>query len=63
MRRVDMLEFKNWLQQDSPNFIEKYGDPKEFYDEAKDEFLITEIQEAYEVFKTGEIPYTLYYLW
>lgn len=56
-------KFKNWLEQDSPNFIEKYGDIDDFYDKAKDEFLITEIQEAYEVFKTGEIPYTLYYLW
>lgn len=58
-----MLKFKNWLQQDSPNFIENYGDIDDFYDKEKDEFLITEIQEAYEVFKTGEIPYTLYFLW
>ena len=56
-------DFKNQLEQDSPNFIEKYGDPSDFYEKEKDEFLITEIQEAYEVFKTGEIPYTLYYLW
>lgn len=55
--------FKNWLQQDSQNFIEKYGDIDDFYDKEKDEFSITEIQEAYEVFKNGEIPYTLYYLW
>ena len=58
-----MLKFINWLQQDSPNFIEKYGDIGDFYDKEKDEFLIKEIQESYEVFKTGEIPYTLYYLW
>ena len=56
-------KFKNWLEQDSPNFIVKFGDPSDFYDKAKDEFSITEIQEAYEVFKTGETPYTLYYLW
>lgn len=63
MRRAVMLEFKNWLEQDSPNFIKKYGDIDDFYDKAKDEFLIAEIQEAYEVFKNGEIPYTLYCLW
>lgn len=58
-----MHKFIKWFSKDSPNFIVKFGDPKDFYDETKDEFLIVEIQEAYEVFKTGEIPYTLYYLW
>ena len=63
MRRAVMHKFIKWFSKDNPNFIVKFGDPSDFYDKEKDEFLITEIQEAYEVFKTGEIPYTLYYLW
>lgn len=56
-------KFIAWFEKDSPNFITKFGDVKKFYDKQSDEFQIEEIQDAYEIFKQGDEPNTLYYLW
>ena len=56
-------KFIAWFEKDSPNFITKFGNIKNFYDKDADEFQIEEIQDAYEFFKQGDEPNTLYYLW
>lgn len=55
--------FIAWFEKDSPNFVVKYGEAKKFYDSQSDTFMITEIQEAYEEFKGGDEPNSLYYSW
>ena len=55
--------FIAWFEKDSPNFITKFGNIKNFYDKDVDEFQIEEIQDCYELFKQGGEPNTLYYLW
>lgn len=56
-------KFIAWFEKDSPNFITKFGDIKKFYDKQSDEFQIEEIQDAYELFKQGDEPNSLYYSW
>ncbi|MER1952449.1 MAG: hypothetical protein ABS863_00430 [Aerococcus urinaeequi] len=56
-------DFINWFEADSPNFVVKYGNAIKFYDKDSDEFHIQEIQDAYEDFKQGSKPNTLYYSW
>lgn len=56
-------DFIAWFEKDSPNFVVKYGEAKKFYDSQSDTFMITEIQEAYEEFKNGDEPNSLYYSW
>lgn len=52
-----------WFEKDSPNFTGWYGGVSGFYDKASDEFQIEEIQSAYEEFKRGETPSSLYFSW
>lgn len=56
-------DFIAWFEKDSPNFVVKYGEAKKFYDKQTDTFMITEIQEAYEEFKNGYEPNSLYWSW
>ena len=56
-------EFYAWFSNDSPNFINSYGDIKSFYDAETDTFHIEDIQNAYDQFKNGEEPNTLYHCW
>lgn len=56
-------EFYTWFNSDSPNFFNQYGDIRNFYDVEADIFYIEDIQIAYEQFKSGENPNTLYYCW
>lgn len=56
-------DFIAWFEKDSPNFVVKYGEAKNFYDKQTDTFMITEIQEAYEEFKNGDEPVSLYHSW
>lgn len=56
-------DFITWFEKDSPNFVVKYGEARKFYDSQSDTFMITEIQEAYEEFKGGDEPNSLYWSW
>lgn len=56
-------KFIAWFELDSPNFMRSYGDVRGFYDADNDVFLIEEIQTAYEDFKKGDEPSSLYYNW
>ena len=56
-------EFYAWFSNDSPNFFNQYGDIKSFYDAKADTFHIEDIQVAYEQFKLGEVPNSLYFVW
>ena len=40
-------KFIAWFEKDSPNFITKFGNIKNFYDKDADGFQIEEIQDAY----------------
>ena len=57
------LEFMSWFEKDSPNFMNSYGRITKFYDRESDSFQIDEIQTAYEEFKKGETPSSLYFSW
>lgn len=57
------LEFMSWFEKDSPNFTGWYGKVIGFYDSETDSFHIEEIQAAYEEFKKGEMPSSLYFSW
>lgn len=56
-------DFIKWFEHDSPNFVVKYGEAKKFYDSQSDTFMISEIQDAYEEFKGGYEPVSLYHSW
>lgn len=56
-------KFIAWFEKDSPNFITRFGDVKNFYNKQSDEFYIEEIQDAYELFKQSDEPNSLYYSW
>lgn len=60
---MQINDFYAWFNNDSPNFINQYGDIKGFYDASSDSFMIEDIQIAYDQFKEGEEPNTLYYCW
>ena len=55
--------FIAWFEKDSPNFVGRYGNVIKFYDKQLDEFQIEEIQQAYEEFKKGNDPHSLYMIW
>lgn len=56
-------KFMTWFEKDSPNFTTSYGAIVNFYDSNSDSFMIEEIQTAYEQFKQGEEPISLYKSW
>ena len=55
--------FVDWFEKDSPNFTSGYGSVLGFYDKDSDTFHIEEIQTAYEQFKRGDEPNSLYMSW
>lgn len=60
---MQINEFYAWFNEDSPNFANQYGNIQNFYDKETDSFHIEDIQNAYEEFKLGEKPNTLYFVW
>lgn len=56
-------EFVLWFESDSPNFVGMFGKVISFYDKQLDQFQIQEIQDAYESFKMGFTPSSLYHSW
>lgn len=56
-------KFIKWFEKDSPNFTVRYGEVLKFYDKGSDEFHIQEIQTAYNDFKKGKEPHSLYRIW
>ncbi len=56
-------KFIQWFEDDSPNFVVRYGEVIKFYDASIDEFQIQEIQDAYIEFKESIEPHSLYLSW
>ncbi len=56
-------KFIQWFEDDSPNFVVRYGEVLKFYDKELDEFHIQEIQTAYNDFKKEKEPHRLYRVW
>lgn len=56
-------DFVLWFENDSPNFVGRFGKVMSFYDKQSDQFQIQEIQDAYEFFKMGCVPNSLYHSW
>ena len=57
----DTLFFITWFEKEYPEFINQFGEVKNFYDHEIDEFMIEEIQDAYLSKKKGEEPMPMYF--
>ena len=57
----DALFFITWFEKEYPDFVNQFGEVKNFYDQISDEFMIEEIQDAYNCRKMDGEPMPMYF--
>lgn len=57
----ETMFFITWFEKEYPEFVNQFGEVKNFYDHESDEFMIEEIQDAYVSKNTGEDPMPMYF--
>lgn len=57
----EALFFITWFEKEYPEFVNQFGEVKNFYDSKSDEFMIEEIQDAYTDRKKGNEPMPMYF--